>query len=630
MRNPHLRLALDDELIVDNFAGGGGASTGIEWALGRSPDIAINHSHTALSMHEANHPQTRHLCEDVFAVDPVAVTKGRRVGFAWFSPDCKHFSKAKGGKPRSKKIRGLAWVMVKWAKSFHKAGLPMPRVMVLENVEEFQHWGPVLDCGTPCAKRRGDTFRKFLACLRNLGYTVEHRELRACDYGAPTIRKRLFLIARCDGKPIVWPEQTHADPKKPVKGLPAWNSAASCIDWSIPCHSIFLTKDEAKQWRVKRPLAEATMRRIHRGLFKFVINCDKPFIVPSVPSAPSAPFIANCANSKTTGRGPNVWTPEEPLRTMTAAPSFSLISPVLATVSHGEQDKSGKKRRGTGAQSLQPPLPTLTASNDHALVAAHLTEHANGTNPRSFDPNDPLRTQCAEVKGGHFALVQSFLTKGFSGDQHHASAMQAPLPTVTATDHNAIVAANLVSHFGESTGSPATAPIPTVTAGGGGHTGLVASHLSKLYGTATGQAVTEPLHTVTAGGFKFAQVQAFLVKYYGNEKEGTDIREPMHTITTKERHGIVTVKGQEYQIADIGLRMLVPKELFAGQGFPPGYIHDRTACGVKLTAEAQVRMCGNSVPPPFAAAIAKANVPELAVWTKETRHLAWGAKTKAA
>lgn len=674
MRSPHLRLALDEELIVDNFAGGGGASTGIEWALGRSPDIAINHSKVALSMHEANHPQTRHLCEDVFAVDPVAVTGGRRVGFAWFSPDCKHFSKAKGGKPRSKKIRGLAWVMVKWAASFAKAGLPMPRVMVLENVEEFQHWGPVLDCGTPCAKRRGDTFRNFVKRLQNLGYAVEWRELRACDYGAPTIRKRLFLIARCDGKPIVWPEPTHADPrrlgdsgtgglgdkkaasfsKSPLpqvsKSLPPWRSAASCIDWSIPCHSIFLTKEEAKRFRVKRPLAEATMRRIHRGLHKFVINCAEPFIVPlthqgsdrvesirepmrtitgahrgekALCNVKAAPFISNVANSKTTGRGPNVWTPEEPLRTMTAAPSFSLISPTLIETGYGERE--GQAPRAPG---LEKPLGTIVSGGKHALIAAHLTEHANGTNPRSFDAHDPLRTQCAEVKGGHFALVQAFLSKGFSGEQHHASAPQAPLPTVTATDHNSLVTANLMVNTSGHSGGASNAPMPTIPTGG--HHALVATHLSKFYGTTTGQSANEPIHTIPAGGFKFAQVCAFLQKYYGNEKDGTDIRDPLHTVTTKDRIGIVTVAQVDYFIADIGLRMLVPKELFAGQGFPPGYIHDRTADGTPLTAEAQVRMCGNSVPPPFAAAIVTANVPELAVWTKDTRHLAWGAKKQVA
>ena len=534
------------ELIIDNFAGGGGASTGIELALGRSPDFAINHDARAVCMHEANHPDTVHLREDVFAVDPVVATGGRPVGLAWFSPDCTHFSKAKGGKPKSQKIRGLAWVMIKWITAYRNAGLPTPRVCVLENVEEFKTWGPLLDDGSPCKVRKGKTFKSFIKRLTNLGYEVQWRELVAADYGAPTSRKRFFLIARCDGQPIVWPAATHGKPNstpsplnglraeprrenesssagvrgESVKALPPWRTAAECIDWSLPCHSIFLSREEGRKVRVNRPLAAATMRRIARGMKKFVFDAKQPFIVP---------------------------------------------------LTHQGSDR---------IESIAEPMRTVTCAHrgERALVTPFLTEHANASSQRIFDINEPMRTQCAQVKGGHFALCAAFLAKHFSGEQVHAAALDAALPTVTARDHHSLVTSNLM----------------------------------KLYGTSTGQQLDLAMPTVTASGNHLAEVRAFFVKYYGDEHNVAPCDTPLHTVTTKERMGLITVAGQDYAIADIGMRMLKPRELFNGQGFPADYIITPHWEGKPLSEEAQVRLCGNSVCPPVAQAIVAANVPEMA------------------
>ena len=349
---PQLRLGLHDELIVDNFAGGGGASLGIEMALGRSPDIAINHDPMALAMHAMNHPQTQHLCEDVFAVDPVLVCAGRPVGLAWFSPDCKHHSKAKGGKPRDKKIRGLAWVAVRWAATVR------PRVIVLENVEEFKHWGPLLANNQPCPRRKGRTFQHFVGRLRKQGYHVEWRELRASELGTPTIRRRLFLVARCDGKPIHWPAPTHGP------GLKPFLTAASCIDWTIPCPSIFLTPEEARPLRIKRPLAEATLRRIARGLFRYVIDAADPFIVPYHSAR-------RPGDDRVRGLG-------HPLPVQTTENRFGLVVPVVASIAYGETSANGKHRWGIGSHSAAAPLGTVTGSNNFALLAAHITKFPRG------------------------------------------------------------------------------------------------------------------------------------------------------------------------------------------------------------------------------------------------------------
>ena len=509
---------LDMELIIDNFAGGGGASEGIEIALERPVNIAINHDPQALAMHEVNHPLTRHYCEDVWDIDPREVCQGRPVALAWFSPDCKHFSKAKGGKPVEKKIRGLAWVAIRWAATVK------PRIIMLENVEEFVTWGPILENGLPCPERKGQTFTSFVNALRRLGYHVEWKELRACDYGAPTIRKRLFLIARRDGLPIIWPAPTHGHPDK-IKGtkLKPWRTAAECIDWSIPCPSIF---------ERSRPLADNTMRRIARGIQKFVIDAQEPFIVP---------------------------------------------------VCYGEA--AGQEPRTC---SLHDPVPTIVGKGTHALVMPYLTEHANASGQRIFAADEPLRTQCAQVKGGHFALCAAFLAQ-----------------------HN-------TQREGFHPGRAASDPLATITARGT-QTQLVTSHIMKMRGTNIGHGTDEPLHTITSSGCHHAEVRAFLLKYYGNDKEPHGLTDPLGTVTTKDRFGLVTIHGEDYAIVDIGMRMLTPRELYRAQGFPDDYIIDRMTRGEPLTKTAQVRMCGNSVSPVLSCALAKANVPPALLVRQEQR-----------
>lgn len=464
-------MLIGEELVVDNFAGGGGASTGIEAAIGRSVDIAINHDPEAIAMHEANHPGTEHYCEDVFSVDPLKVTQGSPVGLAWFSPDCKHFSKAKGGKPRSQKIRGLAWVVIRWAETVK------PRVIMLENVEEFQDWCPLLEDGRPDPTRKGETFREWVAQLRALGYIVEWRELKAADYGTPTSRKRLFVVARCDGQPIVWPTPTHGPGRMPYR------TAAECIDWSIPCPSIF---------ERERPLAEATMRRIARGVKRYVLEAAEPFIVTMRGTGEA--HIQRSASSI-----------HEPIRTISAAGSHhALAVPTLIQTGYGE--RNGQAPRVPG---LEKPLGTIVAQGQkHALLAAFLARH-------------------------------------YGGHENDGSDLRIPFHTVTAKDHHALV-------------------------------------------------------------------HAFLIKYYGVD-QNPEMLEPLHTVTTKHRFGLVTVLNEQYYIADIGMRMLAPYELFRAQGFRSNYIIDPIVKGKRLPKTAQIRMCGNSVCPPLAEALVRANYVEQAL-----------------
>lgn len=464
------------ELIIDNFAGGGGASTGIELAIGRSVDIAINHDPAAILMHKTNHPTTKHYCESVWEVDPIEAVGDNKVALVWFSPDCKHFSKAKGSKPVDKNIRGLAWVAVKWAK------LIRPRVIILENVEEFKTWGPLKEDNEgnlyPDPNKKGRTFELFIKALQKQGYEVDFSELRACDYGAPTTRKRFFMIARCDEKPITWPEPTHGDPEQNEVRcgvLKPWRTASEIIDWTILCPSIFDRK---------KPLAENTLKRIARGFQKFVADNPNPFIV----------------RIGQTGFG------------------------------------------GDGLQYiLDQPLTTITTKAEHLLIAPYLTSYHSETQP-------------GETRG---------------------QSLKSPIHTLDTSNRF----------------------------------GLITAFIARQFKSSTGHKIDVPLGTVTTVD-KSNLVIAFLLKYYGADI-GQKLNKPLHTITTKDRFGLVTIKGEDYRIVDIGMRMLQPHELFAAQGFPNDYIINQDYTGKSYPKTQQVARCGNAVPPPFAEALVRYNLPEL-------------------
>ena len=548
-------------MIIDSFAGGGGASTGIEIALGRSPDVAINHDAAALAMHQANHPGTLHLNTNIWQVDPSEVCKGRRVGLAWFSPDCKHHSKAKGGKPVQKSVRDLAWVVVLWAKRAR------PEVILLENVEEFRDWGPLTADNKPCPERRGQTFDAWCKELRRLGYKVEHRELRACDYGAPTIRKRLFLVARCDGRPIVWPTPTHAKAGSPevVAGtrLP-WRSAASILDWSLPCPSIFDTAAEimAKHGlRAVRPLQDATLRRIARGVMRYVVDAAQPFLI-------------SVAHGYSGGR--REYPIDDPIGTQSAGGiQHGLVTPTLTPfVTYGQH--GGANRR------VEDPLHTVTASrkDQNAVIVPTLVQtgygEAPGQVPRSLDIAAPLGTVVAG--GGKHALVSAFIA------QHNTGVI----------------------------GRRATDPFSTLTTRGTQQQ-VVAAHLLNMHGSArSARSLDDPHPSICAGGQHGAVIAAFLQKYYG-QGIGQDMAGPLHTVATRDTFGLVTVDidGQTYAITDIGMRMLTPREQFRAQGFADSYKIDAGADGKPLTKTEQTRMCGNSVCPPVATELVRANCAHL-------------------
>ncbi|MFD5022245.1 DNA cytosine methyltransferase [Paenibacillus sp. NPDC058367] len=573
------------EIIVDNFAGGGGASTGIELATGRSVDIAINHDPAAIAMHRANHPETEHYCESVWDVDPREIAAGRPVGLVWLSPDCKHFSKAKGGKPVEKTIRGLAWIAVRWAATVR------PRVIMLENVEEFKTWGPLMKDGYPDPDQKGRTFNCFVNALRRQGYNVEWRELRACDYGAPTIRKRLFLIARRDGLPIVWPEPTHGAPESlevlDGKRNP-WRTAAEIIDWSLPCPSIF---------ERKKPLADNTLRRIARGIQKFVINNANPFIVRVNHSGSNHHYCDSI---------------EEPFKTITSKNGWGLVTPYIARI--GQTGFGGDRLQ----YEVEDPLTTITTKAEHLLVTPILGVNTTG-HPGS-PPHEPLRTI---TTGSHHMLVNPTLIQMGYGDPEGRRVLDLdkPVGTVTAGGNKfALAAACLIKHYGGGYKGPGNAvdePLSTVTTVD--HNAIVTSHVVKLRGSNIGHATDEPVHTVTAGGLHIGEVRAFLIAYYGSSV-GQDLSEPLQTVVTKDRFGLVTIHGVEYQIVDIGMRMLEPHELFAAQGFPSNYIINVDADGKRYSKSAQVARCGNAVPPPFAKALVKANLPEMCVGSG--KHLA--------
>ena len=546
---------INGELIVDNFAGGGGASTGIELATGYSVDIAINHDPEAIKMHKANHPNTKHYCENVWAVDPVKACNGHPVGLAWFSPDCKHFSKAKGGKPKDKNIRGLAWVALRWA------GLVRPKVIMLENVEEFKTWGPLNRRHHPIKSKQGKTFEKFVQQLTDLGYKVEFRELIAADYGAPTMRKRFFMIARCDGKTIVWPEPTHApaDSEEVKKGLlKPYVGAYTQLDFSLPCPSIFDTSEEIKEKygiRAVRPLAQKTMYRIARGFKKFILDNPEPFII-------------QCNHGGE--RRPNDI--REPMPTITGKHGYGIVEPYMVQIGQTGFTKDRSK-------DVREPLTTIVSKNEHCLISPTLIQYHSETSKdgvRGQTIEDPIMTVDSSNRYG---LVASFLQKYYDGGYKGAGdTLENPLPTVTAWDHNSVVTANLIQMNNHCDGRDLRDPIPTITAGDG----------------------------------HFGEVRAFLIKYYG-QGTGQDIEEPLDTVTSRDRFGLVTIEGVDYQIVDIGLRMLEPKELYGCQGFPDDYIIDHDYTGKTYPRSEQVRRCGNAVCPPIPAAVVRANLPELCI-----------------
>lgn len=634
------------ELIVDNFAGGGGASVGIELATGRPVDIAVNHDPDAIAMHKVNHPYTQHYQEDVFAIDPVKVTGGRPVGIAWYSPDCKHFSRAKGGKPVEKKIRGLSWVVLKWALS-----AVAPRVIFMENVPEIQTWGPLKEVNgalRPDPMREGETFKGFVAMLTTgierahpafleaceflhldpdgaeakrlicgLGYAVSFKVLKACDYGAPTIRKRFYLIARNDGQPIVFPKPTHGK----GKGLKPYRNAAECIDWTLPCSSIFGRKKD---------LAVNTQRRIARGLDKFVIRNTKPFIFQVNHSGDSIraqelnetfptitqkhgfavaqpkfqPYImSNNTNNACHSTG-------EALPTITTGNRNFLCSPSLIQY-HSERGE-GEVR----GQETDKPIMTIDGSPRYALNACYLTKYFSGERQKGADINEPLPTVTAV---DHNATVVVHLSSRYGdGKDGRGSNPDDPAPTVTGTNHSHIVAANIVHYYGGANhASRADGPLPTVTAVPRHY--LTESHLCILRNNMDCKPMTEPFPTVTAHAGHEVQVTTYLQKIEGVQDLGNwvKIRKLLnayagYTIADDEIL-ILEINKVPYFISDVGMRMLKARELMLAQGFPPDYIIDiERHIGKKYSEAKQIARIGNSVCPPIATALVRANCAEMA------------------
>lgn len=562
------------KLIIDSFAGGGGASLGIAWATGRGPDIALNHDAVALAMHEKNHPGTLHVCEDAYRANLQQLVGRRKVGLLWASPDCRDFSRAKGDKPVSLRVRSLAWMVVTWAKQIK------PDVIILENVREFEEWGPVVPMwrckacewkgteGQAVLKRKrrrcprcnsvrlviterwlrvpekkGITFKRWRGRLKALGYVVQHKTLDAADFGAPTHRKRLFLVARRDGKPIVWPEHTHANPKR-LDAMPLfdrlkpWRTAAECIDWSIPCPSIF---DRAK------PLAEKTLRRIALGIKRYVLDSKQPFLVP---------------------------------------------------ITH-----SGERR----CHPTNEPLPTITTAHrgELALVAPIISRY-NGqvdNESRCKDPREPFSTLDTQPR---FAVVAPTLIQtGYgerAGQAPRVPGLDKPLGAAVAGGaKHAVVAAYLAKHFGGQVGAPIDTPLPTTTVRGTQNQVVAANLVHLNHGEKQWNGMDEPMRTVTTGNHA-ALVYSFLVKYFGTAI-GAHLLEPAPTVTTKDRFSLVTVtiEGELYVIADIGMRMLTPRELARAQGFPDTYIL------WPKSKTKQTAFIGNSVSPYAAAAMVRAN-----------------------
>lgn len=583
--------SLVDEIIVDNFAGGGGASTGIELATGRRVAIAINHDPDAIRMHRTNHPYTEHLQASVWDVDPVAECRGRPVGLAWFSPDCKHFSKAKGAALVDRKIRGLAWITLRWAAKVR------PRVIILENVEEFQTWGPVRR-GKPVKKLAGTTFRKFISQLEALGYTVEFRELVAADYGAPTSRKRFYLIVRCDGNPIVWPKPTYS--KTGADGLPKWRSAAEIIDWSLPCPSVFASKAEIMaEYGLKavRPLAKNTMRRIIRGVDKFTIRSGKPFIV----------------QQKFQNAAQNI---EKPLTTVTAVGAHELCKPLLAPVTVTNTSNS------VGATVGEPMNTVRTGGGGGQMMVTPFLAECNHSGGGHIAPvGDAYKTITAKHTGGIVApsLIQYHTEQT---ESVRASGLGTPINTVDASNRYGLTCANLVEYYTGGRPLDITDAMHTVTSHD--REAVVAAHVVKFKGDNVGTPPSEPLQTVTASAGKeracsggtFAVCKAYLAKIRSGDDLGhwPEIRALLNEFCgytlAEDEVLLLEISGGLYYIADIGLRMLSPRELYNAMGFPPDYIIDRDYLGNEYKKSAQVARCGNAVCPPMATALVRANLPE--------------------
>ena len=615
------QLSYFEEIIVDNFAGGGGASTGIELASGRPVTIAINHDPDAILMHRTNHPYTMHLQASVWDVDPEEVCAGRPVGLAWFSPDCKHFSKAKGSALVDKNIRGLAWIVLRWA------GTVRPRVIMLENVEEFQTWGPVRK-GKPVKKKAGQTFQKFIQQLTDLGYVVEYREIIAADFGAPTTRKRFVLVARCDGKPIVWPERTHAprdsEEVKSGKLLP-WKPAADIIDWSLPAYSIFASKQEIKEKfgvNAQRPLAKNTLRRVIRGVDKFTIRSGDPFLIECNHGGDghirSTREPVNTLTAKYTGgiaqpvmapftfsnTGGSVGSPaSEPVHTIRTAGGQILAAANLIQY-HTEQTE---KVRG---QSMKDTIMTVDSSNRYGLVTAQLMSIGQtGGGDRIRDVRDPAPTTVSKQEA---CLISGQLVE-YYGNGNPLDAKD-PLHTVTAHDREAVVSAHIQKFFGGVIGQDVREPMPTITAID--HNAICAAHVVKFKGQELGQNPRDTLNTITAQGLEYADCRAVLVKADDTENLGywSEIRKLLNEhcdySLADDEVILLIIGGVAYFIADITLRMLTPRELYNAMGFPIDYAIDRDYKGNVYPKNKQVARCGNAVCPPLAEAMVKANFPE--------------------
>lgn len=681
------RDSLFNELIIDNFAGGGGASVGIELATGRPVDIAINHDADAIAMHSVNHPYTTHYQEDVFAINPEEVTGGRPVGIAWFSPDCKHFSRAKGNKPVEHKIRGLSWVIIKWAMSN-----VAPRCIFMENVEEIQTWGPLIyvegreiseterEPGSwrPDPAHEGETFKAFIgmltdgvspdcpalseACeflkikrgsseeqrlINGFGYKVEFKVLRACDYGAPTIRKRFYLVARNDGQPIVFPKPTYGK----GKGLKPYRTAAECIDFTIPCPSIF---------ERKKPLVKNTLRRIARGLDKFVIKNPKPYILEMNFDNPLQD-VDRPMSTQTSANHHYLITPNlvqanyenppqdvsKPLSTQTAVNKHFVVTPTLVECSH---------KNGPGVHDVKEPLNTVTGKACFAVETPFLTPIGYGENkgqaPRVNSANEPLSTVVSsckqyltvpalmqyhseqskgEVRGQkitepimtvdgspRYAVYAPYISKYFGGEGSKASEIAEPVPTVTAKDHNSLVAANIVHYYGGSDhASKSDSPIPTVTTLPRHY--LCASNLCVLRKNMDGKSLEQPMQTLTTSAGHFAKIRTYLLPiennlnlYHWNEARKLLNEYADYSIKENEIL-IIEINGTPYFIGDIGMRMLKAEELKLAQGFPIDYIIDiERHIGKKYCEAKQIARLGNVVCPPVATALIRVNCPEMA------------------